>query len=192
MFDNIRLFFLHYTNDSSLTFLRNSLFNITKQNIFFIVIKSTSNGGWGIEESFSDYTVLYDHHQTGLKEKAVLECRYLILSCYRYWFLTKSSVHSATVPREYLNMLYSFGFKQCDQIGRFSKVLGEIFCFTSSPNVQWLLSYLKKPFQVTTALVQYLRQLLEKFGLFLISASGHTGCCKATFPSLFSSKKIRS
>ena len=33
---------------------------------------------------------------------------------------------------------------QCDQIGRFSKVLGEIFCFKSSPNVQWLLGYFEK------------------------------------------------
>ena len=34
-------FFLHYTKDSTLTLLRNSLFNINKQHIFFIVIKST-------------------------------------------------------------------------------------------------------------------------------------------------------
>ena len=29
--------------------------------------------------------------------------------------------------------------KQCDQIGRFFKVLGELFCYKSSQNVQWLL-----------------------------------------------------
>ena len=30
-----RVFFVHYTNDSTLTLLRNSLFNNNKQNIFF-------------------------------------------------------------------------------------------------------------------------------------------------------------
>ena len=34
-FDN-REYFLHYTNDSTLTLLRNNLFNINKQNIFQI------------------------------------------------------------------------------------------------------------------------------------------------------------
>ena len=37
--------FLRYTNDSTLTLLRNSLFNNNKQNIFFIVIKSPKMGG---------------------------------------------------------------------------------------------------------------------------------------------------
>ena len=37
--------------------------------------------------------------------------------------------------------------EQCDQIGRFSKVLGEIFCFKSSLNVEGLLEYFeKRPF----------------------------------------------
>ena len=40
-FDNRKYFFLHYTNDSTLTLLRNSLLNIKKQHIFIIVIKST-------------------------------------------------------------------------------------------------------------------------------------------------------
>ena len=36
-----RIFFLHFTKDSTLTLLRNSLFSINKLNIFFFVIKST-------------------------------------------------------------------------------------------------------------------------------------------------------
>ena len=36
--------FLHYTNDSTLTLLRNGLFNINKQNIVFIVIKPPKGG----------------------------------------------------------------------------------------------------------------------------------------------------
>ena len=55
--------FLHYKNDSTLTLLRNSMFNINKQNMFFHCYKKHlkwGGGWWGNEESFSDYTtVLY-------------------------------------------------------------------------------------------------------------------------------------
>ena len=37
--------FLNYTNDSTLTLLKNSLFNTKITKYFFIVIKSTYNGG---------------------------------------------------------------------------------------------------------------------------------------------------
>ena len=37
-FINIKYFFLHYTNDSTLTLLRNSLFNIIKQNIIILIV----------------------------------------------------------------------------------------------------------------------------------------------------------
>ena len=36
-FDNREYFFLQYTNDSTLTLLRNSLFNINKQHIFSLL-----------------------------------------------------------------------------------------------------------------------------------------------------------
>ena len=43
-FDN-RVFFLHYTNDSTLTLLRNSLFNINKQQFFSLLEKAPKMGG---------------------------------------------------------------------------------------------------------------------------------------------------
>ena len=56
---------------------------------------------------------------------------------------------------------------QCDQIGRFSKVLGEIFCFKSSPNVQWLLGYLEKgPFSDKNCFVNILGNFWKNLGHF--------------------------
>ena len=56
-----RIFFLHYANDSTLTLLRNSLFKNNKQNNFFhCYMQHLKWGGWGNEESFYDYTVLYE------------------------------------------------------------------------------------------------------------------------------------
>ena len=46
-FDN-RIFFLYYTNDSTLTLLRNSLFNINKQHIFFHCYKKHLK--WGMTQ----------------------------------------------------------------------------------------------------------------------------------------------
>ena len=44
MFD--RVFFVHYTNESTLTLLRNSLFNNNKkQNIFSLLLKASKMGG---------------------------------------------------------------------------------------------------------------------------------------------------
>ena len=54
-FDN-RVFFLHYTNDSTLTLLRNSLLNINKH----CYKKHLKWGDEVMKKSFSDYTVLYD------------------------------------------------------------------------------------------------------------------------------------
>ena len=60
VFDKIEYFFCILQVDSSVTLLRNSLFNINKQNKKnFMVIKASKMGGWGYQESFSDYTVLY-------------------------------------------------------------------------------------------------------------------------------------
>ena len=46
-FDNIENFFLHYTNDSTVTLLRNSLFNSNKQNNYFHCYKKHLK--WGDE-----------------------------------------------------------------------------------------------------------------------------------------------
>ena len=48
--------FLDYSNDSTLTLLRNSLFNISKRNILSLLQKAPKGGV--NEESLSDYTVL--------------------------------------------------------------------------------------------------------------------------------------
>ena len=51
-FDN-RIFFLYYTNDSTLTLLRNSLFNINKQHIFFHCYKKHLKWGDDAEKKVS-------------------------------------------------------------------------------------------------------------------------------------------
>ena len=72
-----------------------------------------------------------------------------------------------------------FQIVACDQIGRFSKVLGEIFCFKSSPNVQWLWAILKNvPFEVKTDLATFWATF-EKIGALLISGSGHTASIRS-------------
>ena len=56
---------------------------------------------------------------------------------------------------------------QCDQIGRFSKVLGEIFCFKSSPNAQWLLGSLdKRPFSDKNRFGNIFRNFWKYVGYF--------------------------
>ena len=72
---------------------------------------------------------------------------------------------------------------QCDQIGRFLKVLGNKFAYKRRPKRLQTSGLFKKD-QLMVAYYQLwilFRQLLERFGKLFNPASGHTvcntGCC---------------
>ena len=89
--------FLHYTNDSTLTLLRNSLININKKH-FFIVIKAPKMGGWGNEVSLSEYTVFY-----GFTIPEVVSVYQLGWSSFRlspFWRRAAAALANSTDPRK--------------------------------------------------------------------------------------------
>ena len=58
---------------------------------------------------------------------------------------------------------------QCDQIGRFFKVLGGKLSYKSSPNVWWLKGHFENiSFEVKTAVVTFLGNFIKNWATFLI------------------------
>ena len=63
---------------------------------------------------------------------------------------------------------------QCDQIGRFFKVLGDKFAYKSIWNTWWLLGFFKTLQLGLKWLWLLFGQLIENFGQHFVSTSGHT------------------
>ena len=65
---------------------------------------------------------------------------------------------------------------QCDQIGRFFKVLGNKFYLKSSPNIRWLCGLFWQIILFKLKLPRPLfGQHLKNFGQILLPSSGHNG-----------------
>ena len=80
-------------------------------------------------------------HQSSFLPQATSAHQGMKIVNFYLWYLQQKGLQTAEHSKANKRQL---AIKQCDQIGRFSKVLGEIFCFKSSPNVQWLLGNLEK------------------------------------------------
>ena len=90
--------------------------------------------------------------------------------------LQQTRAGKLSVAQTQADIGYLFGPFQCDQIGRFLKILCVKGSFKFSTNVCWLFRlFLKTPLFKWKLLCLHSGQLLENFGLLLISSSGHTG-----------------
>ena len=69
---------------------------------------------------------------------------------------------------------------QCDQIGRFFKVLGDKISNKSSRNDWQLLGNVEKPHSYVKTAADIFGLLLETFGLLFTTTSGHTVYVRAT------------
>ena len=73
-------------------------------------------------------------------------------------------------------------YRQCDQIGRFLKVLGDMVSSKSSPNRYMVYFWAKAKSSIFNVKLLWLicGQLLEKFGLLFNLSSGHAVCMTHT------------
>ena len=64
--------------------------------------------------------------------------------------------------------------QQCDQIGRFFEVLGNMFSYKSCQNILWLLGLIWQTHLWRINCWSHFWATFEKFGLLFILTSGHT------------------